>query len=217
MEHPWTPGTKKVDLTTSNSWLGLWKKYGFVKIPQAEIYMELQGSGSLYQGNKIIHINFNLYAGDHIGAKNTQQKTFTYFFIFNSMLLMLVYGCYKPKQLLSLKYLAKYGPLGRCQHQQSNHTVRWQNSGYSKGFEMGNAEITYWIDKAYWGRSVASGFTTVFYNWENATHPWESRSSWQYWIKKKFWKMWFFKLQGEGRIGNDCRGKEIDEVYYCLE
>lgn len=80
----------------------------------------------------------------------------------------------------------------------------------------GEAEITYWIDKNYWGRGIASEALRVFLSLEK-TRPIYGRVAFDnYGSQKVLEKTGFVKI-GKDRGFANARGEEIEEFIYSLK
>lgn len=128
-------------------------------------------------------------------------------------------AAFTPKQSLSLEaYLAKHGPFLN-DATINNQTILLDGKivGSIAKFELnGNAEITYWIDKTYWGRGVASRALQQFLQLEKMRPIYGAAAADNIGSRKVLEKCGFI-FKGNGKGIADCRGEEIDEVYYCLE
>ena len=85
----------------------------------------------------------------------------------------------------------------------------------SKFIMEGDAEITYWIDKSYWGRGVASAALQNFLQLET-TRPLFGRVAFDNLGSQKVLQKGGFIRIGEDRGFANARGTEIEEYIYRL-
>ena len=80
----------------------------------------------------------------------------------------------------------------------------------------GNAEITYWIDRKYWGRGLASTAIELFLNLES-TRPIYGRTAFDNFGSQKVLDRAGFKKIGTDKGFASARQLEIEEYIYLLE
>jgi RimJ/RimL family protein N-acetyltransferase len=85
-------------------------------------------------------------------------------------------------------------------------------------FEMfGDAEVTYWIDKTYWGKGIATAALRLFLVEVAGTRPIFARAAKDNTASIRVLQKCGFVLIGEDKGYANARGKEIDEVRLRLD
>jgi RimJ/RimL family protein N-acetyltransferase len=114
-------------------------------------------------------------------------------------------------------YLAKYSKfLG--DRTINNQTIILDNVivGSIAKFEIeGDAEITYWIDKKFWGKGIATKALTIFLILEN-TRPLLARAAFDNLASQKVLEKCGFVKIGTDKGFANARQKEIEEFIYKL-
>ena len=98
-------------------------------------------------------------------------------------------------------------------------TILWQQSiaGSVSKYEMeGDAEITYWIDRRWWGKGIASAALKKFLTMESA-RPIFGKTAWDNIGSQKVLEHNGFKLIGKDRGFANARKMEIEEFIFKLE
>lgn len=80
----------------------------------------------------------------------------------------------------------------------------------------GNAEITFWIDKEYWGQGIATNALKNFLKLEE-TRPIRGRAAYDNFASQKVMEKCGFKKTGTDKGFANARGKVIEEFIYKLD
>jgi RimJ/RimL family protein N-acetyltransferase len=115
-------------------------------------------------------------------------------------------------------YLAKYT---RLLHDPTinNRTILLNNAivgSIAKFIMHGDAEITYWIDKSFWGRGIATAALEIFLKIENA-RPIFGRTAFDNFGSQKVLEKCGFVKTGTDKGFANARKIEIEEFIYKLE
>ena len=128
-------------------------------------------------------------------------------------------AAFTPKQPLDLEaYLTKYRPF-LDDPTINNQTILLEGEivGSIAKFVMeGDAEITYWIDRLYWGQGIASTALTLFLKLE-LTRPLYGRTAFDNIGSQRVLEKCGFVRTGEDKGFANARQAEIEEFIYRLE
>jgi RimJ/RimL family protein N-acetyltransferase len=83
----------------------------------------------------------------------------------------------------------------------------------SRYYDAGHAEVTYWIDRAFWGRGIASEALRLFLS-EVSERPLYARAATDNAGSRRVLERNGFELVRHERGFADARGEEIEEVVY---
>ncbi|APS22280.1 acetyltransferase [Streptomyces sp. Tue 6075] len=81
--------------------------------------------------------------------------------------------------------------------------------------EMGDRQVTYWIDRAHWGRGLATAALRAFLD-ETPTRPLHARAAADNLGSRRVLEKCGFVVTGSDRGFAQARGEEIDEVLVTL-
>ncbi|MEU5325484.1 GNAT family N-acetyltransferase [Streptomyces parvus] len=81
--------------------------------------------------------------------------------------------------------------------------------------EMGDRQVTYWIDRAHWGRGLATAALRAFLD-ETPTRPLHARAAADNLGSRRVLEKCGFVVTGTDRGFAQARGEEIDEVLVTL-